>query len=66
MNRPSNLILAFIATIASAFIAYAISRLLFRAVEVPETEIEEDIEEIEEIESQLYLPPTLKPKYQEG
>ncbi|MBE9043766.1 hypothetical protein IQ255_04990 [Pleurocapsales cyanobacterium LEGE 10410] len=50
MKRPSNLILAFILAIASAFIAYAASRLFFRAIEAPEVDIEENLE------SQLYIP----------
>lgn len=50
MKRPSNLIIAFILAIASAFLAYAFSRLLFRAIAPPEIEIEEDYE------SQLYSP----------
>ena len=49
MKRPSNLILAFILAIASTFIAYALSRLFFRAIEAPEVEIED-------LESQLYIP----------
>lgn len=50
MQRPSNLIIAFILAIASAFLAYAFGRLFFRAIAPPEIEIEEDYE------SQLYLP----------
>ena len=50
MQRPSNLIIAFVLAIASAFLAYAFSRLLFRAIAPPEIEIEEDYE------SQLYYP----------
>lgn len=50
MQRPSNLILAFILAIASAFLAYAFGRLMFRAISPPEIEIEEDYE------SQLYSP----------
>ena len=50
MQRPSNLIIAFTLAIASAFLAYAISRLFFRAIAPPEIEIEEDRQ------SQLYSP----------
>ena len=48
MQRPSNLIIAFALAVASAFLAYALSRLFFRAIAPPEIEIEEDHE------SQLY------------
>ena len=50
MKRPSNLILAFILAIASAFLAYAFGRLFFRAITPPEIEVEEDRE------LQLYSP----------
>ena len=50
MQRPSNLIIAFVLAIASVFIAYALSRLIFRAVAPPEIEVEDDRE------SQLYSP----------
>ena len=50
MQRPSNLIIAFVLAIASVFIAYAISRLFFRTIAPPEIEIEEDRQ------SQLYSP----------
>ena len=50
MQRPSNLIIAFTLAIASAFLAYAFGRLLFRAIAPPEIDIEEDYE------SQLYYP----------
>ncbi len=50
MQRPSNLIIAFTLAIASAFLAYAISRLFFRAIAPPEIEIEDDRQ------SQLYSP----------
>ena len=50
MKRPSNLIIAFILAIASAFLAYAFSRLFFRAIAPPEIEVEDDYE------SQLYSP----------
>lgn len=50
MQRPSNLIIAFTLAIASAFLAYAISRLFFRTIAPPEIEIEEDYQ------SQLYSP----------
>ena len=49
MQRPSNLIIAFVLAIASAFLAYAFGRLLFRAVAPPEIDIED-------YESQLYYP----------
>ena len=51
MQRPSNLIIAFVLAIASVFIAYALSRLFFRAIAPPEIEIEEDSRQ-----SQLYYP----------
>ena len=38
MKRPSNLILAFIFAIAVTFGAYAISRIVFRAIQVPSVE----------------------------
>ena len=38
MKRPSNLILAFIFAIAVTFGAYAISRLVFRAIQAPAVE----------------------------
>ena len=50
MKRPSNLIIAFILAIASVFIVYALSRMLFRTIAPPEIEVEEDYE------SQLYVP----------
>lgn len=50
MQRPSNLIIAFVLAIASAFLAYAFGRLIFRAISPPEIEIEEDYE------SQLHSP----------
>ena len=49
MQRPSNLIIAFVLAIASAFLAYAFGRLLFRAIAPPEIEVED-------YESQLYFP----------
>lgn len=52
MKRPSNLIIAFILAIASIFLVYAASRMLFRIIAPPEIEIEEKLEE--ENESQLY------------
>ena len=51
MQRPSNLIIAFVLAIASVFIAYALSRLVFKAIAPPEIEIEEDRRQ-----SQLYYP----------
>lgn len=53
MKRPSNLIIAFILAIAATFIAYAVSRLFFRAIAPPKIEIEEDLEDLE---SQRYVP----------
>ena len=50
MQRPSNLIIAFVLAIASVFIAYALSRLFFRAIAPPEIEVEDDRQ------SQLYSP----------
>ena len=50
MQRPSNLIIAFVLAIASAFLAYAFSRLFFRAIAPPEIEVEQDPQ------SQLYYP----------
>ncbi len=41
MNRPSNLIIAFILAIASIFLAYALSRMFFSIIAPPEIEIEE-------------------------
>ena len=41
MQRPSNLIIAFIFAIAVTFGAYAVSRIVFRAVRAPEIEVEE-------------------------
>jgi hypothetical protein len=56
MKRPSNLILAFILAIATVFLAYAFSRLFFRAIAPPEIEVEEDYE------SQLYSPKNNLPR----
>ena len=53
MKRPSNLILTFILAIATVFLAYAVSRLFFRAIAPPEVEIEGDSQ------SQLYAPQDL-------
>ncbi|WP_019505581.1 hypothetical protein [Pleurocapsa sp. PCC 7319] len=50
MKRPSSLIFRFVLAIATIFLAYALSRILFRIVTPPEIEIEEDIE------SQRYKP----------
>jgi hypothetical protein len=56
MNRPSNLIIAFILAIASVFLAYALSRMLFRVIAPPEIEIEENYE------SQLFIPQNISLK----
>ena len=60
MKRPSNLIIAFVLAIASAFIAYALSRMFFRAIAPPEIEVEKDPQ------SQLYVPLYLKSEYDLG
>lgn len=41
MERPSNFIIAFILAIAISFGAYAVSRIVFRAIEAPEIEVED-------------------------
>lgn len=56
MQRPSNLILAFVFAIASVFIAYALSRMFFRIISPPEIEIEEDYD------SRLYTPQSITSK----
>lgn len=48
MQRPSNLIIAFVLAIATVFLAYAASRMLFRVISPPEIE--------EDFESRLYAP----------
>ena len=53
MQRPSNLILAFILAIASVFLAYAVSRMFFRIIAPPEIEIQEDYDSL------LYTPQTI-------
>ena len=50
MKRPSNIIIAFTLAVATAFLAYALGRLFFKAIAPPEIEVEEDYE------SQLYFP----------
>ena len=35
MQRPSNLIIAFVLAIAAVFGAYAVSRIVFRALQAP-------------------------------
>lgn len=43
MKRPSNLIIAFILAIATIFLAYGASRLIFNLISPPEVEVQEDI-----------------------
>lgn len=57
MQRPSNLILAFILAIASVFLAYAVSRMFFRIIAPPEIEIKEDYDS--DYDSQLHKPQTI-------
>jgi hypothetical protein len=56
MNRPSNLIIAFILAIASVFLAYAFGRMFLRLIKVPQVETENDFE------SQLYIPQNISLK----
>lgn len=42
MKRPSSLILGFIFTVASIFLAYGLGRMFFRVIKPPEVEFEED------------------------
>ncbi|HEY9769136.1 MAG TPA: hypothetical protein V6C71_11680 [Coleofasciculaceae cyanobacterium] len=50
MKRPSNLIFTFIFALAGVFLAYALGRIIVRAISPPEIEIEDDYK------SQLYIP----------